>query len=77
MIEVWIDDAPCVVSRAQYPTDGCRCDRCGRRWKPTPPDGSGFVRWVLGTTEIDSYLRSTDPDRLVTALTTLAPEALT
>ena len=38
-------------------------------------DGLIFVRWVLGTTEIDSYLRSTDPDRLVTALTTLAPTA--
>ena len=36
-------------------------------------DGLIFVRWMLGTTEIDSYLRSTDPDRLVTALTTLAP----
>jgi hypothetical protein len=38
-------------------------------------DGLIFIRWVLGTTEIDSYLRSTDPDRLVTALTALAPEA--
>lgn len=38
-------------------------------------DGLIFLRWVLGTTEIDSYLRSTDPDRLVTALSTLAPEA--
>lgn len=38
-------------------------------------DGLIFVRWVLGTTPIDSYLRSTDPDRLVTALATLAPEA--
>lgn len=38
-------------------------------------DGLIFVRWVLGTTELDSYLRSTDPDRLVTALTALAPEA--
>lgn len=37
-------------------------------------DGLIFVRWVLGTTEIDSYLRSTDPDRLVTALTALVPE---
>jgi hypothetical protein len=36
-------------------------------------DGLIFVRWVLGTTELDSYLRSTDPDRLVTALTALAP----
>ncbi|MCU1417213.1 MAG: hypothetical protein JWP32_1387 [Schumannella sp.] len=38
-------------------------------------DGLIFVRWVLGTTEIDSYLRSTDPDRLVAALSPLAPEA--
>jgi hypothetical protein len=38
------------------------------------PDGLIFVRWVLGTTEIDSYLRSTDPDRLVTALSALVPE---
>lgn len=38
-------------------------------------DGLIFVRWVLGTTELDSYLRSTEPDRLVTALTALAPEA--
>lgn len=37
-------------------------------------DGLIFVRWVLGTTEIDSYLRSTDPDRLVTALNALVPE---
>jgi len=36
-------------------------------------DGLIFLRWVLGTTEIDSYLRSTDPDRLVTALSVLAP----
>jgi hypothetical protein len=38
-------------------------------------DGLIFVRWVLGTTELDSYLRSPDPDRLVTALTALAPAA--
>ena len=38
-------------------------------------DGLIFVRWVLGTTEIDSYLRSTDPDRLVSALTPLAPRS--
>ncbi len=38
-------------------------------------DGLVFVRWVLGTTEVDSYLRSADPDRLVTALTPLAPAA--
>jgi hypothetical protein len=36
-------------------------------------DGLIFVRWVLGTTVIDSYLRSTDPDRLVDALNPLAP----
>lgn len=34
-------------------------------------DGLIFVRWVLGTTEVDSYLRSTDPDSLVTALEAL------
>lgn len=39
-------------------------------------DGLVFVRWVLGTTELDSYLRSTNPDRLVTALTPLAPETI-
>jgi hypothetical protein len=38
-------------------------------------DGLIFLRWVLGTTEIDSYLRSTDPDRLVAALTPLAHAA--
>ncbi len=37
-------------------------------------DGLVFLRWVLGTTEIDSYLRSTDPDRLVTALSTLTTQ---
>jgi hypothetical protein len=39
-------------------------------------DGLIFVRWVLGTTEIDSYLRSTHPDRLLAALMPLAPEAI-
>jgi hypothetical protein len=34
-------------------------------------DGLVFVRWLLGTTGIDSYLRSADPDRLVSALTEL------
>jgi hypothetical protein len=38
-------------------------------------DGLVFLRWVLGTTEIDSYLRSKDPDRLVTALNTLNSQA--
>ncbi|MEO5922179.1 MAG: hypothetical protein ABIQ01_13650 [Pseudolysinimonas sp.] len=37
-------------------------------------DGLIFLRWVLGTTAIDSYLRSTDPDRLVAALAPLAPQ---
>jgi hypothetical protein len=34
-------------------------------------DGLIFVRWLLGTTGIDSYLRSSDPDRLVEALSAL------
>ncbi|HTL40228.1 MAG TPA: hypothetical protein VL294_01990 [Pseudolysinimonas sp.] len=34
-------------------------------------DGLVFVRWLLGSTGIDSYLRSADPDRLVSALTDL------
>ncbi|MGN6501411.1 MAG: PH-like domain-containing protein, partial [Pseudolysinimonas sp.] len=34
-------------------------------------DGLVFVRWLLGTTGIDSYLRSANPDRLVSALTEL------
>jgi hypothetical protein len=38
-------------------------------------EGLIFVRGVLGTTEIESYLRSPDPDRLVAALTPLAPKA--
>ncbi|MBX3194188.1 MAG: hypothetical protein KF727_03690 [Microbacteriaceae bacterium] len=36
-------------------------------------DGLVFVRWRLGGAEVDSYLRSADPDALVTALTPLAP----
>jgi hypothetical protein len=31
-------------------------------------DGLVFLRWRLGETPVDSYLRSADPDRLVTAL---------
>jgi hypothetical protein len=38
-------------------------------------DGLVFLRWVLGTTEIDSYLRSADPDRLVSALNPLRTPA--
>jgi hypothetical protein len=37
-------------------------------------DGLVFVRWDLNGTEVDSYLRSTDPDRLITALNALVPE---
>jgi len=40
-------------------------------------DGLVFVRWVLGGTEVDSYLRSADPDALDAALTALAPSRST
>jgi hypothetical protein len=36
-------------------------------------DGLVFVRWTLGHTEVDTNLRSADPDALVTALSTIAP----
>ena len=36
-------------------------------------DGLVFVRWLLGDSEVDSYLRSRDPDALVAALQALAP----
>ena len=39
-------------------------------------DGLVFVRWILGGAEVDSYLRSADPDALGAALTALAPAAL-
>jgi hypothetical protein len=34
-------------------------------------DGLVFVRWVLGDSELDSYLRSAEPDALVAAITDL------
>lgn len=37
--------------------------------------GLVFVRWVLGGTPVDSYLRSDDPDRLLAVLTELSPAA--
>jgi hypothetical protein len=36
-------------------------------------DGLVFVRWNLGDTQVDTNLRSTHPDALVTALSTIAP----
>ena len=36
-------------------------------------DGLVFLRWNLGGTEVDTNLRSPDPDALVTALSTIAP----
>ena len=36
-------------------------------------DGLVFFRWVLGGTEVDSYLRPDDPRRVLAALTTLTP----
>ena len=34
--------------RAHYTTEGCSCDRCGRRWMEIPPAGDKYVRWVQG-----------------------------
>jgi hypothetical protein len=36
-------------------------------------DGLVFLRWVLGGAEVDSYLRSADPDALGGALSALVP----
>lgn len=36
-------------------------------------DGLVFVRWTLGDTAVDTYLKVPDPDALVAALETLAP----
>jgi hypothetical protein len=36
-------------------------------------DGLVFVRWTLGDLLVDTNLRASDPDALVTALATLAP----
>lgn len=38
-------------------------------------DGLVFVRWELGATAVDSYLRADDPDRLLAVLTELSPSA--
>jgi hypothetical protein len=38
-------------------------------------DGLVFVRWNLGGTEVDTNLRSSQPDALLTALTRIAPAA--
>jgi hypothetical protein len=40
-------------------------------------DGLVFLRWVLGGAEVDSYLRSADPDALEAALAALAPSRST
>lgn len=37
--------------------------------------GLVFVRWLLGDTEVDSYLRAADPDTLLAQLTELSPTA--
>lgn len=37
--------------------------------------GLVFVRWELGGTAVDSYLRADDPDRLLEQLTELSPAA--
>lgn len=36
-------------------------------------DGLVFVRWTLGDTEVDTNLRSADPDALLAGLATIAP----
>lgn len=36
-------------------------------------DGLVFVRWMLGDTDVDTNLRCTDPDALLTALAMIAP----
>ena len=37
-------------------------------------DGLVFVRWTLGGTAVDTYLKVADPDALVVALETVVPE---
>jgi len=39
--------------------------------------GLVFIRWSLGDTEVDSYLRPDDPERLLDELTVLSPTART
>lgn len=43
--------------------------------KGVDQDGLVFVRWELGGTAVDSYLRADDPDRLLDLLTELSPTA--
>lgn len=43
--------------------------------KGVDQDGLVFVRWDLGGTAVDSYLRSEDPDGLLALLTELSPSA--
>jgi len=43
--------------------------------KGVDQDGLVFVRWDLGGTAVDSYLRADDPDRLLALLTELSPAA--
>lgn len=43
--------------------------------KGVDQDGLVFVRWELGGTAVDSYLRADDPDALLAVLTDLSPAA--
>lgn len=43
--------------------------------KGVDEDGLVFVRWELGDTLVDSYLRADDPDELLALLTELSPTA--
>jgi len=43
--------------------------------KGVDEDGLVFVRWELGGTTVDSYLRADDPDGLLALLTELSPSA--
>lgn len=43
--------------------------------KGVDQDGLVFVRWELGGTAVDSYLRADDPDHLLALLTELSPTA--
>jgi len=43
--------------------------------KGVDQDGLVFVRWDLGGTPVDTYLRADDPDRLLSLLTELSPSA--
>ena len=36
-------------------------------------DGLVFVRWIFGDTDVDTNLRSSDPDALLAALSAIAP----